>query len=57
MSLLDSYLIEVNTYPRFKKSRSRKLLNNVIFQVMFISFSLMMVKIVAEFLVERYLLK
>lgn len=56
MKLLNNYLEELNTYPRFKKSKIKKILNSYTFKVMAISFLLLILKILAEIIVEAYIL-
>jgi hypothetical protein len=55
MNLLDAYLINVNTYPRFKKTRVNKLMNKHIWKLVGISLLLLLAKIGGETIAESLL--
>lgn len=52
MNLLNNYLIELNSYPKFKKSKFKRFLESNISKMLIVSFILLTVKIGAEYLVE-----
>lgn len=55
MSHLNNYLIEVNTYPVFKKKRVKRFLDKNIGRMILVSFMLLSLKILAEYIAEMIL--
>lgn len=55
MSHLNNYLIEVNTYPVFKKKRMKRFLDINIGRIIVVSFALLSFKIFAEYIAELIL--
>jgi hypothetical protein len=56
MKLLNNYLETLNAYPRFKKSKIRRFMGGYSFKLIIISFVLLLVKMLAEYLVETFIL-
>lgn len=52
MNLLNNYLVELNDYPTFRKNRVKRFLESNIAKMMYLSFSLLIVKIFAEYFAE-----
>lgn len=55
MNHLNNYLIEVNTYPVFKKKRVKRFLDKNIGRMILVSFLLLSLKILAEYIAEMIL--
>ena len=55
MNHLNNYLIEVNTYPVFKKKRMKRFLDRNIGSIIVVSFALLSFKIFAEYIAELIL--
>lgn len=52
MNLLNNYLIELNSYPTFKKSKFKRFLDSNIARILAVSFVLLFLKISAEYVAE-----
>jgi len=52
-NLLNCYLVNVNTYTRFKKRRVRKLLERYVKILIFVSFLLILLKMLIEWKIYK----